>query len=269
MPRHEEASFKLFIDCFPEEFDTLQLSLTVSLDPFIIRNPMNSVELQNLQKTMSDDTTLLAVSKTVPTDVLRQAYNLGLRQFGENRVKDLLSKRQELLDLDIKWHYIGQLQSNKAASLVGKVALIHTLDRIKIWNILKGECARLQTEQDCLVQVNISLEPQKAGLAPQDLYEFLEKIDTDGLQFCKIKGLMCIGSPLHIVGESRVRSEFKSMLEMFQELKNRNFEQVRMDILSMGMSVDYPLALEFGSTLVRIGSAIFGPRRNKEYDHVT
>lgn len=229
---------------------------------------MNSLELQNLQKMLSDDTTLLAVSKTVPTPVLRRAYDLGLRQFGENRAQDLLKKRHDLSDLDIKWHYIGQLQSNKVTSLIGKVALIHTLDRIKIWDILKAECARLSTEQDCLVQVNISREPQKAGLAPQDLYEFLEKIDTEGLQFCKIRGLMCIGSPINIVGESVVRSEFESMCKIFQQLKNRNFKQIKMDILSMGMSLDYRLALEYGSTLVRIGSAIFGSR-NQEFDYVS
>lgn len=228
---------------------------------------MNSVELQNLLKMLGDHTTLLAVSKTIPSRVLREAHSLGISEFGENRFQELAKKQIDLQDLELKWHFIGQIQSNKAARLVGKVSLIHSVDRFKIWNILKEECNRQRVEQACLVQVNISNEPHKAGVEIQKLIDFLEKIDREGLQFCKIKGLMCIGSSLDDAGESVVRAEFESMQNLFNEAKMRGFKQVQMEILSMGMSSDYQLALEYGSNMVRLGSALFGSR-DQEFGYV-
>ncbi len=222
---------------------------------------MNYAELQRLQVMLGDNTTLLAVSKTFHSAHLREVHNLGLCNFGENRVQELKVKQQELSDLDIDWHFIGRLQSNKVAQLVGKVKLIHSVDRMKIWEILKMECIRKQVVQSCLIQVNISQEPAKGGVDIQKLDDFLEKIDEEGQQFCKIKGLMCIGSSISLVGEAKVRSEFQCMQNLFNKFKNKGFKHIKMEVLSMGMSADYKLAIEYGSTLVRLGSLVFGSRR--------
>ena len=210
---------------------------------------------------LGDNTTLLAVSKTFASTQLREVYRLGISDFGENRFQELMVKQDELKDLDIKWHFIGKLQSNKVAKLVGKVALIHSLDRLKLWDILKDECSRKQVKQDCLVQVNISREADKGGVDIQKLENFLEKIDEEGQQFCRIKGLMCIGSSINLAGEAVVRSEFQYMQSLFKKFQNRGFRNIKMEILSMGMSADYKLALEYDSTLVRLGSLIFGSRK--------
>ena len=224
---------------------------------------MNSAELQHLQAMVGDNTTLLAVSKTVASSRLREVYHSGVSNFGENRFQELKVKQTELQDLDIKWHFIGKLQSNKAPKLVGQVELIHSVDRMKLWDILREECAKKQLKQDCLVQVNISQESGKGGLDIKKLDNFLEKIDEQGQQFCKIKGLMCIGSSISLAGEAVVRSEFQYMQHLFEDYQNRGFQNIRMEILSMGMSADYKLALEYGSTLVRLGSIIFGSREQE------
>jgi len=137
---------------------------------------MNSAELQRLQVMLGNNTTLLAVSKTFPSTRLREVYSLGLCEFGENRIQDLRCKQQELEDLDINWHFIGRLQSNKVSQLVGKVKLIHSVDRMKIWEILKRECTRKQVEQNCLIQVNISQESEKGGVDIQKLDDFSDTL---------------------------------------------------------------------------------------------
>ena len=224
---------------------------------------MNSAELQHLHSMIGDNTTLLAVSKTVASKHMRELYSRGVSNFGENRFQDLKSKQAELQDLNIQWHFIGKLQSNKATKLVGHVDLIHSLDRVKLWEILRDECARKQVKQDCLVQVNISQDSGKGGVDIQELETFLEKIDEEGKQFCRIKGLMCIGSSINLAGEDVVRSEFQCMQQLFNEFRNRGFRNIKMEILSMGMSADYKLALEYGSNLVRLGSLIFGSRQQE------
>lgn len=226
-------------------------------------NPMNSAELQHLQSMLGDHTTLLAVSKTVAHTRLREAYGYGVSNFGENKFQELKQKQEELRDLDIKWHFIGRLQSNKISKLVGTVELIHSVDRMKLWNILREECAEKKVRQDCLIQVNISQESGKGGVNIQELDDFLEKIDEEGQQFCKIKGLMCIGSSINLAGEEVVRSEFQYMQQLFGKFRNRRFQNIRMEILSMGMSADYKLALECGSTLLRLGSLVFGSREQE------
>ena len=235
----------------------------MSIRPSIMRSSMNSAELQRLQVMLGDNTTLLAVSKTFPSTRLREVYSLGLCEFGENRIQDLRCKQQELKDLNINWHFIGRLQSNKVSQLAGRVKLIHSVDRMKIWKILKRECARKHVEQNCLIQVNISQESEKGGVDIQKLDDFLEKIDEEGQQFCKIKGLMCIGSSINLAGEAVVRSEFQCMQHLFKKFKNRGFKHIKMEVLSMGMSADYKLALEYGSTVVRLGSLIFGSRKQE------
>lgn len=199
------------------------------------------------------DITLVAVSKTVDNETVRQAYELGVRDFGENRVQELNHKFAKLPQAN--WHLIGRLQTNKAKDVVGKVVLIHSLDR---WNLAEELDKRGQhagIEVPCLLQVNIAGEEQKAGVEPHEVQSFLESMGQ--LKAVRLYGLMTM-APLLDQGE-KARPVFKELREIKEKLGKSRYINVDLRYLSMGMSQDYEVAIEEGANIVRIGSSIFHP----------
>ena len=177
-----------------------------------------------------------------------------MRNFGENKVQELIDK-YEKLPKDIKWHLIGSLQSNKVKYIVGKVALIHSLSSIKLLEKIESEYSKRNMVADVLIQVNIGRETSKSGVLEEDLEELIKAIEK-----CKninVKGIMVI---IPKGNDEENRYYFKKSFEIFQNIKNNNYINVSMDILSMGMTNDYKIAIEEGSNLIRIGTRIFGAR---------
>lgn len=199
------------------------------------------------------DVTLLAATKTFPFETLRAAYEAGLRDFGENRVQEALDKIP-LLPSDIRWHLIGQLQTNKINKTVGKFVLIHSVESLHLAQALSQRVAA--APQDILLEVNTSGEASKSGVELDAALSTAETISQ--LPNLHLRGLMTVG-PLTEDG-SKVRDVFKRLKVLFEESRKKEWSGQSFDILSMGMSGDFEAAIEEGSTLVRIGSALFGPR---------
>ncbi len=206
---------------------------------------------------------LVAVSKTVPPERIREAYAAGVRDFAENKVQDYLDKK-DLLPADCRWHFIGRLQTNKVKPLLaacarGQLALVHSLDRLELVHEIAKQAGRLgEKTVDALLQVNTAEEISKGGFKVDEVRSALGAINA--CSAIKIRGLMTIG-PLTDDRE-RVRAAFRRLRELKESLQ-QDFPANDWGILSMGMSGDYALAIEEGSTLVRIGSAIFGPRKEQ------
>ncbi len=200
-----------------------------------------------------EEITLLAVTKTVSVGVLKKAYEAGLREFGENRIQESLEKI-EMLPTDIHWHLIGRLQTNKINKTLGKYVLIHSVDSLSLAQALS---ARLGSRtQEVLLEVNTSGETSKAGVALEDVLATAEAVSkVAGL---KLKGLMTIG-PLTQEKE-RQRDAFKKLKDLFEKIRVKDWVPPAFSILSMGMSSDFEAAIEEGSTLVRLGTALFGAR---------
>lgn len=198
---------------------------------------------------------LVLVSKTVSVDRIREAFETGHRDFGENRVQDLADKFQALPS-DIRWHMIGHLQTNKVKQVLGKTVLIHSLDRPELAEVLEKQAeARGLNQVDCLIQVNSSGETSKFGLPLEKTADFVNGLK---LMRVRIRGLMTIG-PL-TDDEKQIRQAFRRTRELRDDLRAQ-FKSHSWDILSMGMSGDYKIAIEEGSTLLRVGSAVFGARK--------
>ena len=186
-------------------------------------------------------------------------YNAGLREFGENKVQDLREK-EESLPKDIKWHFVGHLQSNKVKYLAPFIHLIHSLDSMKLALEIQKQGARFERTISCLVQVHIAEEESKFGVPLEDLDQFLSEIDQMGFKNLEVSGLM--GMATFTSDEDKNRKEFESLHKAFITQKEKAYKSnINMKHLSMGMSGDYRLALECGSNMVRIGTGIFGPRR--------
>ncbi len=206
--------------------------------------------------------TLVAVSKRKPLSAIVEAYEAGQRDFGENYGQELLSKAEQLADRDdIRWHYIGHLQTNKVKQLVGPVAaprtgavvaLLHGVDRAKLIGAIAKRAAAADTTVDLLVQVNISGEDTKSGCHPDQLGELLSAVD--GADHLRLRGLMTMPPPVADPEEAR------GWFQQLRELRDRHGGTERLPELSMGMSQDFEVAIEEGATLVRVGTAIFGAR---------
>ena len=196
--------------------------------------------------------TLVAVSKTKPNAAIMEAYDAGHRVFGENKVQDMLAKYEELPS-DIQWHMIGHLQTNKVKFIAPFVSLIHGVDSLKLIKEIDKRAAQNNRIIDCLLQIHIAEEETKFGLSDIEATQVLEY--ANHLKNVRIKGLM--GMATNTRDESIVRNEFAGLKELFLK-----FQSVSKDlqIISMGMSTDYEIAIEQGSTMVRVGSAIFGKR---------
>lgn len=201
------------------------------------------------------NTTLVAVSKTKSAREIRELYDLGQRDFGENYVQELLEKQEEL-PKDIRWHFIGHLQSNKVKFIAPFVHLIHGVDRGSLIKEINKQAKRANRKIECLLQVHIAEEDSKFGFKPEDLPSFFAR-ETAVPENVVIKGLM--GMATFTENADLIRSEFRELKGLFDSYFNDRAEAV----LSMGMSADYKIAVEEGSNMVRIGSLIFGSRTNK------
>ena len=202
-----------------------------------------------------DDVTLIAVSKTKPVETLKEAYDLGVRVFGENKIQELTDK-YEALPKDIQWHMIGHLQRNKVKYIIDKVALIHSVDSIRLAETIEKEAAKHNITANILIEVNVAKEESKFGLMPEELDELIDKIkDFNHIQ---VKGLMTIAP--FVENPETNREIFRSLRKLSVDISNKNVDNVNVSILSMGMTNDYTVAVEEGATMVRVGTGIFGAR---------
>jgi len=203
--------------------------------------------------------TLMAVTKTISADRIREAYNAGIRVFGENRVQEFADKVDALRNLpEAEWHLIGHLQSNKSAKATELFAHLDSLDSIRLAEKLNTAASQLSKKLSVLVEINIGGEQAKSGIAPDSPeLERLLRIAPE-LSSLEFRGLMTV--PPYNDDPEQSRPYFRRMRALFERVKSRNLQAIRMDVLSMGMSQDFEVAIEEGSTCVRIGTAIFGER---------
>ncbi len=201
------------------------------------------------------DVTLLAVSKTKPVDMLLDVYQAGARDFGENKVQELVDKIPQLPS-DIRWHMIGHLQRNKVKYIVDKVYLIHSVDSLRLAEEISREAVKKQTEVNILIEVNVAQEESKFGTTVEETTELVRSIAL--LPAIHIKGLMTIAPFVENAEENR--TYFQKLRQLAVDIGNKNIDNVSMSILSMGMTGDYAVATEEGSTIVRVGTGIFGER---------
>jgi pyridoxal phosphate enzyme (YggS family) len=206
--------------------------------------------------TLPEYVTLVAVSKTKSAEEILEAYHAGQRHFGENKVQEMAAKA-DALPKDIMWHFIGHVQTNKIKYMAPFVHLVHGVDREKVLAELNKEAAKCNRIIDCLLQVHIAKEETKFGFDAAELKLLFEKNITKTYPNARICGLM--GMATFTENSTQIREEFRGLKQLFDELKFNN-QHSAFTILSMGMSSDYRLAMEEGSTMVRIGTAIFGER---------
>lgn len=217
--------------------------------------------LQEVKKSLPEGVTLVAVSKTHPSEKVMEAYNAGQRIFGENKVQELVGK-YETMPKDIEWHLIGHLQTNKVKYITPFVSLIHSVDSLKLLQAIDKEAQKVNRVIDCLLQVHIAEEETKFGFSFDEVYEVLNSADYRQLHNVNVVGLM--GMATFTDNTNQVRKEFRSLKGLFDKLKEQYFsENDNFKVLSMGMSGDYKIAVEEGSTMVRVGSSIFGARDYK------
>lgn len=215
--------------------------------------------LQSFQQKLNNKgCTLVAVSKTKPVQDLEEAYQAGQRHFGENKVQELVGKYEEM-SKDIHWHMIGHLQRNKVKYLAPFVYLIHGVDSLRLLKEIDKQGRKNERVIDCLLQVHIAKEESKFGFDEEELTALLADQEFTELEFVRIKGLM--GMATFTENEATIRSEFAGLKALFDQIKERfTGKNIQMEVLSMGMTNDYEIAIEEGSTMLRIGSAIFGAR---------
>ncbi|MDD7643377.1 MAG: YggS family pyridoxal phosphate-dependent enzyme [bacterium] len=201
------------------------------------------------------EVTLIAVSKTKPVEMLQEVYNAGARDFGENKVQEICEKYDQLPS-DIKWHMIGHLQRNKVKQVIDKAALIHSVDSYRLAQEISVQAQKKGITIPILVEVNIAGEESKFGISAEDTIQLVEEISV--LPNLKIRGLMTIAPFVQDAEENRLY--FRQIKQLSVDIKNKNIDNVSMDILSMGMTGDYEVAIEEGATMVRVGTGIFGAR---------
>lgn len=217
-----------------------------------------SDQIKIITETLPDGVELVAVSKFHPVEALKEAYDAGQRIFGESRVQEISQKRLLMPD-DVQWHFIGHLQTNKVRQLVPYVSLIHSVDSIKLLESINAESARIGKVVDVLLQLHVAQEETKFGFTCEDCVDLVGKGVLDWLPNVRVCGVMGMATNTDDMG--KVREEFKSIKNVFDTLKQRYFaDKPYFKEISMGMSDDYHIAMEEGSTLVRIGTTIFGSR---------
>lgn len=202
-----------------------------------------------------EDVTLIAVSKTKPVPMLQEAYDYGCRHFGENKVQELVEKYDEL-PKDIRWHMIGHLQRNKVKYIVDKVYLIHSVDSLRLAEEISKEAVKKNVTVSILVEVNVADEESKFGTTCEEVNQLVEEIAK--LPNIIIKGLMTIAPYVENAEENR--QYFEKLRQIYVDIKSKNIDNVYMEVLSMGMTGDYEVAVEEGATYVRVGTGIFGER---------
>jgi PLP dependent protein len=220
--------------------------------------PVNNTSYKTLRAELAiTSTTLVAVSKTKPVEDILELYNLGQRDFGENYVQELVDKAEQL-PKDIRWHFIGHLQTNKVKLIAPFVQLIHGVDSLKLLKEINKEAGKNNRVIDCLLQVHIAQEETKFGLNEEELDLVIKEAATLKLDNIRIVGLMGMASFTEDV--AIVRQEFRNLKEIFNRNAKSGAPNLKMESLSMGMSSDYKIAIGEGSSLVRIGSLLFGER---------
>lgn len=213
-----------------------------------------TANLQQIKASIPEHVTLVAVSKTKSNEAILEAYQTGQRIFGENKVQELTEK-YESLPKDIEWHMIGHLQSNKVKYIAPFVSLIHGVDSFKLLKEINKRAAQNERVINCLLQIHIAEEDTKFGFDEKEVIELIKSETFQDLKNIKIVGLM--GMATFTENENQIRKEFKSLKKLFDKLQISNHQ---FQILSMGMSGDYQIAIEEGSTMIRVGSSIFGER---------
>jgi pyridoxal phosphate enzyme (YggS family) len=218
--------------------------------------------ITSLKKEIPANVNLVAVSKTRSVSDIMEAYNAGQRYFGENRVQEILNKKDQLPS-DIEWHLIGHLQTNKVKAVVPFISMIQSVDTFKLLKVINSESNKISRVVDCLLQIHIAEEETKFGFSVNELTEVLESDELRSFKNIRICGLM--GMATFTDDKVLVSKEFNSLTDTFKSLKARYFEKSpAFKEISMGMSGDYKTAINSGSTIVRIGSLIFGERiKNK------
>jgi hypothetical protein len=216
-------------------------------------------EIQKLQAELPEGVRLVAVSKFHPAEAVAEAYAAGQRLFGESRVQELLQKIP-LCPSDIQWHFIGHLQTNKVRQLMGKTALIESVDSERLLELIDSESARAGVVTRVLMQVHVAREETKFGFWPDELLEYFRARKFETLKATHICGVMGMASNTDDM--ERVRADFRAIADVFRAIRDDSALALRgFDTLSMGMSGDWPVAVEEGASLVRVGTRIFGPRQ--------
>lgn len=219
-----------------------------------IKNKIDKAcELSNRNK---GEVTLIAVSKTVDVDAIKEAINYGATDFGENKPQELARKFETIGD-DVNWHLIGSLQTNKVKYIIDKVYMIHSIDRLSLCDEIQKRAEKIGKTINCLIQVNISKEESKHGILEEDAIDFVKTI-AKNYPNIRIKGLMTMAP--NTDDKELVRSVFKGLKDLAIKIDKENIENISMDELSMGMSNDFEIAVEEGATFVRVGTSIFGQR---------
>lgn len=202
-----------------------------------------------------NEVTLIAVSKTKPAEMLKEAYDAGVRDFGENKVQEILEKSPQLPS-DIRWHMIGHLQKNKVRQVIDKVVMIHSVDSVALAEQIEKEAAKRELDIDILLEVNVAGEESKFGFAPEEVEEAIRAISV--LPHVHIRGLMTIAP--FVENSEENRDVFKKLYQLNVDMKSKNIDNVNMTVLSMGMTGDYEVAIEEGAGMIRVGTGIFGVR---------
>lgn len=217
-----------------------------------------TTNIQQLRSSLPDEVSLLAISKYQPIEALQEAYDAGQRMFGENHIQEMAAKAA-VLPKDIEWHFTGHVQTNKIKYMAPFVSLIHAVDSFRLLREINKHAAKHDRTIDCLLQIHIAQEETKYGLTIDECRQLLAIEPWRELHNVRITGLMAMGSNTDDM--EQVRREFRQMKQLFNELKDAYFaEESSFAQLSEGMTDDYPVAIEEGSTIVRIGSMIFGNR---------
>lgn len=218
----------------------------------VLKNVHNACERAGRK---TDDVTLIAVSKTKPVEMLQEIYDCGCRDFGENKVQEIMDKYEKLPN-DIRWHMIGHLQTNKVKYIVDKVYMIHSVDSIKLAKEISKEAVKKNVTVKVLLEVNVAKEETKFGLLTEEVPDFYkEVIDLPGLKVC---GLMTIAP--YVENSEENRQHFVNLKQLMVDIESEKTDNISVGELSMGMTGDYAVAIEEGATYVRVGTGIFGER---------
>jgi len=213
-----------------------------------------STNLKNIKSQLPEHVTLVAVSKTKPVSNLMEAYNAGQRIFGENKIQEMVEKYEQMPE-DVQWHMIGHVQRNKVKYMASFVSLIHGVDNFKLLKEINKQALKHDRIINCLLQIKIASEDSKFGMTTQAAQDIFNSEEFTALKNIKVVGVM--GMATFTDNETQLKKEFKSLKTAFDKFSIQNSE---LNIISMGMSGDYKLAIECGSTMIRVGSSIFGER---------
>ncbi len=202
-----------------------------------------------------ENVTLIAVSKTKPISMIEEAYETGSRDFGENKAQDMRDKH-DAMEPDIRWHFIGHLQTNKIKYVVGRAHMIHSVDSLHLAQAIEAECVKKNVDMPVLIEVNVAGEESKFGVTPEETEHLIRKISI--LPHLKVTGLMTIAPFVQNPEENR--QYFRKLHDLYIDIQSKSIDNVSMSVLSMGMTGDFEIAIEEGATHVRVGTGIFGER---------